>query len=64
MLDSVTDLDINPNFNCICVGPPLIKLPDEVIQDLSTDQHYGYKIVCAVREGVLLQNWLCWRLAQ
>ncbi|QQP41163.1 Uncharacterized protein FKW44_015445 [Caligus rogercresseyi] len=50
---SVANLDINPNFNCICVGPPLIKLPDEVIQDLSTDQHYGYKIVCAVREGVL-----------
>ena len=52
LLDSVMDLDINPHFTRICVGPPLIKLPDEVLQDLSTDQHYGYKLVCAVREGV------------
>lgn len=52
LLDSVTDLDINPHFTHICVGPPLIKLPDEVIQYLSTDQHYGYKIVSAIREGV------------
>ena len=53
LLDSVTELDINPNFPQISVGPPLIKLSDTVIQDLSTDQHYGYKIVCAVRDGVL-----------
>lgn len=53
LLDSVTELDINPNFPRISVGPPLIKLSDKVIQDLSTDQHYGYKIVCAVRDGVL-----------
>ncbi|KAI4796469.1 hypothetical protein KUCAC02_026971 [Chaenocephalus aceratus] len=52
LLDSITDLDINPNFTRIFVGPPLIKLPDKVIQDLSTDQHYGYKMVCAVRDGV------------
>ena len=46
-------MDINPNFPRISVGPPLIKLSDKFIQDLSTDQHYGYKIVCAVRDGVL-----------
>ncbi|KAG0725912.1 hypothetical protein GWK47_037650 [Chionoecetes opilio] len=53
LLDSATDFEINPNFTRISVGPPLIKLPDKVIQDLSTDQHYSYKIVCAVRDGVL-----------
>ncbi|KAG0718000.1 hypothetical protein GWK47_053344 [Chionoecetes opilio] len=53
LLDSATDFEINSNFIRISVGPPLIKLPDKVIQDLSTDQRYGYKIVCAVRDGVL-----------
>ncbi|KAJ8358166.1 hypothetical protein AAFF_G00028790 [Aldrovandia affinis] len=52
-LDSATDMDINPNFTRIFVGPPLIRLHDKIIQDLSTDQHYGYRIVCAVRDGVL-----------
>ena len=46
-------MDINPNFTPIVVGPPLVKLPDKVIEDLSTDQHYGYKMVCAIRDGVL-----------
>ncbi|KAG0725262.1 hypothetical protein GWK47_038964 [Chionoecetes opilio] len=53
LLDSATDFEINPNFTGISVGPPPNKLPDKVIQDISTDQHYGYKIVCAVRDGVL-----------
>lgn len=56
MLPLATDLDINQNFTPICVGPPLIKLSEEVIQDLSTDQHYGYRIVTAMREGVLPQK--------
>ena len=34
------------------VGPPLIKLPDQVIEDLATDQHYA-KNVCTIRDGVL-----------
>jgi len=34
LLDSATDFDINPNFTRTFVGPPLIKLPDKVIQDL------------------------------
>ena len=55
LLDSATDFDINPNFTQISVGPPLIKLPDKVIKDLSIDQYYGYKIVCAVRNLALLE---------
>lgn len=53
LLVSATDMDINPNFTPIVVGPPLVKLPDKVIDDLSTDQHYGYRMVCAIRDGVL-----------
>ena len=53
LLPSATDLEINPKFTQITVGPPLIKLSENVIQDLSTDQHYGYNIVCAIRNGVL-----------
>ena len=42
LLASATDMDINPNFTPIIVGPPLMKLSNKVIEDLSTDQHYGY----------------------
>ena len=31
-------------------------MPEDVIQDLSTDQHYGYKIVCAIRDRVFPSN--------
>ena len=34
-------------------GPPLIKLPDQVIEDHSTDHQYGNKMVCTIRDGVL-----------
>ena len=53
MLDTATELEINPNFTKITVGPPLIQLSDEVIKDLSTDQFYGYMMSNAIRTGVL-----------
>ena len=53
MLDSATELDINPDFTKVYVGPALPQLSDEVIKDLSTDQSYGYRIVTAIRTGVL-----------
>ena len=56
LLHFVVDLEINPNFTQMSIGPPLIKMPEEVIQDLSTDQHYGYKIVCAIRDGMFPSN--------
>ena len=48
---SAVNLNLTPMF----VGPPLIKLPDQVIEDLATDQHYGIgnKMVCTIRDGVL-----------
>ena len=53
LLDSVTELEINPHFEKVAVGPPLIELTDKVIMDLSTDQAYAYKITNAIRSGVL-----------
>ena len=51
LLDSATDLEIIKKFPKTLVGPPLITLPDKVIKDLSTDQHYGYRMVSAIRRG-------------
>ena len=53
LFDSVTELEINPNFEKVAIGPPLIELTDKVIKDLSTDQAYAYKITNAIRSGVL-----------
>ncbi|ESO12359.1 hypothetical protein HELRODRAFT_158868 [Helobdella robusta] len=53
MLDDAIDLEINPNFIRITFGPPLIELKQSLIDDLSTDQYYGYMIVNAIRSGVV-----------
>ena len=53
MLDLATDLDINPSFETIKIGNPAISLDYIIINDLSADQFYGYKVVCAIRSGIL-----------
>ena len=50
-LHSVTDLEPNTSFSRIIVGPELIKLDQEVIDDLSSDQNFGYRMVSAIRSG-------------
>ena len=52
-LGDVVNLEINPKFTPITVGPPPIDLEQDVIDDLSTDQKYGYRIVMAIRAGVI-----------
>ena len=37
-------------------NPHFVKLPVSVIEDLSADQHYAYKICSAVIEGVVDQR--------
>ena len=59
MLDNATELEINPNFSKITIGPPLIELSQEVIKDLSTDQNYSYLIVNAIRSGELPKRLAC-----
>ncbi|ESO04063.1 hypothetical protein HELRODRAFT_173137 [Helobdella robusta] len=53
IFDDAVDLDINPNFIRITVGLPLIELKQSLIDDLSTDQYYGYMIVNAIRSSVV-----------
>ena len=53
MLDTATELEINPRFPKIEIGPPSIELREEVINDLSTDQFYAYLITTAVKTGVV-----------
>ena len=56
LLPVATDLKINQNFQPIRVGPPLLHLTDEVVSDLSTDQHYGYMMVTAICNGDVPQR--------
>ena len=53
MLDTVTDLNTNRNSETVTLGEPLFALPDKILKDLSTDQANGYRIVTAIRTGVL-----------
>ena len=52
-LDTATELPINKSFKKISIGEDLIRLDDEILKDLSTDQKYGYEIVQAIRSGIL-----------
>ena len=47
----MTEMEPNPKFPKIKIGPELIKLDQEVIDDLSSDQNYGYRMVSAIRRG-------------
>ena len=49
MLDTATELEINPSFTKLSIGDPLISLSEAVIKNLSTDQAYGYRITQAIR---------------
>ena len=52
-LDDVVNLEINPKFTPITVGPPSIDLEKDIIDDLSIDQKYGYMTVMAIMAGVV-----------
>ena len=53
IFDLATNLDVNPSFEVIKIGNLLISLDDKIINGLSVDQFYGYKVVCAIRSGIL-----------
>ena len=55
-LSSATDLEHNPRFTKIIIGPGLIHLDQDVIDDLSSDQKYGYQMVNAIRSGKITQD--------
>ena len=53
MLKNVSSMEINYNFEKIDFGPDIIKLPEDVIRDLSTDQNLIYQHCKAARTGVI-----------
>lgn len=52
MLDTATELEINPSFASLFFPEPLTPC-DDIVKDLSTDQAYCYRITQAIRTGVL-----------
>ena len=44
---------MNYKFRPITIGEPIVELPEDVVQDLSWDQRYAYRMAKAVRSGVL-----------
>ena len=55
-LNSVEDLDYNSSFKVISGGPDIPFLPQDVIDDFSTDQQYGFKMVEAIKTGSVQAN--------
>ena len=53
LLPTVLELEIDPGFKPVTVGPPSADMPPDIAQDLSNDQHYGYHMLRAVRAGVV-----------
>ena len=49
LLEKATELEVNPNFTRIKIGPPVVELSDEIMKDLSTDQAYAYQILNVLR---------------
>ena len=49
---------LNPKFKRITPPFPLRNLPSDVIHDLSTDQHYGYRICSMIISGVVDEDLL------
>ena len=50
-LDLVEDMPYNPSFKVIKPGPSFPELSQDIIDDLSTDQQYGYRIILAIGTG-------------
>ena len=62
LLSKVNEMPYNPEFKKLPGGEELIYLPDDVLKKMSTDQKMCYKLVEAVKAGVLpveLQEMLC-----
>ena len=53
LLSKVNQMGYNPEFMALPVGEQLIKIPDSVLVTISTDQQMSYRLVKAVKSGVL-----------
>ena len=51
MLDQVENMPYNPRFKAVKPGPSFPDLSQDIINDLSTDQQYGYRMILAISSG-------------
>ena len=58
-VNDAVNLEINPKFQAITIGQPLIALDQDIIADLSTDHKYGYRLS---ELGKFLMTWHYWIL--
>ena len=56
LLSKVNDMPCNPGYKALPGGEDLIKLTEEVLISMSSDQRICYKLVEAVKEGNLPQE--------
>ena len=56
MLNNVTEMEVNTDFQVLDKEEPLIKLPENVIKNMSTDQRLAYQLCQSVKTGVISQN--------
>ena len=62
LLSKVNEMPFDPNFRALPGGEELIRIPEEVLKTMSTDQRISYSLVEAVKKGILpeeLQEILC-----
>ena len=62
LLSNVNSMPYDPEFKMMPGGEDLISLPEEVISNMSTDQKVCYKLVAAVKAGMLpndMQEMMC-----
>ena len=53
LLSKVNGMQFNPDFRRLPEGESLVEIPDKVVKQMSTDQALSYKLVAAVKSGVL-----------
>ena len=53
LLSVVNEMPFNPSFRALPIGEDLITMPEDIVNNLSTDQMTTYKLVKAVKSGYL-----------
>ncbi|XP_065670747.1 uncharacterized protein LOC136089067 [Hydra vulgaris] len=56
LLTKITEMERNYSFKPISIGPGLIELHEEIVEELSSDQNYAYKICQTVINGTLTED--------
>ena len=62
LLSKVNEMTFDPDFRALPGGEELIRIPEDVLRKMSTDQRTSYTLVEAVKKGILpseMQEILC-----